>query len=67
MQPTTYTDADKLKDLLKIAAEMRTAQKVYFRNRTAENLDNARLLERKMDAPVAELSKVEKAEQGKLF
>lgn len=35
MQPTTYTDADKLADLLKIAAEMRTAQKVYFRNRTA--------------------------------
>jgi len=67
MQPTTYTDADKLADLLKIAAEMRTAQKVYFRNRTAENLDNARLLERKIDALIAELSKVEKAEQGKLF
>ena len=65
MQPTTYTDADKLADLLKIAAEMRTAQNAYFRNRTAENLDNARLLERKIDALIAELSKGEKPEQGK--
>ncbi len=57
MQPTTYTDVDKLKDLLKIAAEVRTAQKAYFRNRTAADLDNARLLERKLDALILELLK----------
>ena len=62
-----YTAADKLADLLKIVAETRAAQKNYFRNRSTENLEKSKLLERKLDALVLELSRGEKAEQGKLF
>ena len=62
-----YTAADKLADILKIVAETRAAQKNYFRNRSTENLEKSKLLERKLDALVLELSRGEKAEQGKLF
>ena len=62
-----YTAADKLADILKIVAETRAAQKNYFRNRSTENLEKSKLLERKLDALVFELGRGEKAEQGKLF
>ena len=62
-----YTTADKLADLLKIVTETRDAQKNYFRNRSTENLEKSKLLERKLDALVFELGRGEKAEQGKLF
>ena len=54
---TEYTDADKLSDLLKIVIEMRTAQKAFFRNKKTSDLEASKLLERKLDALVAELSK----------
>lgn len=62
-----YTAADKLADLLKIVIEMRAAQKAFFRNKKTSDLEASKLLERKLDALTAELSKSEKSEQGKLF
>lgn len=38
------------KEIIKKAAEMRTAQREYFRTRASVALDKARLLERQFDA-----------------
>lgn len=64
---TTYTAADKLADLLRITADTRAAQKAYFKNRFTTDLEKSKLLERKLDALVAELSKGVEVQPPTLF
>ncbi len=63
----TYTAADNLADLLKIVIEMRAAQKAYFRNKKTSDLEASKLLERKLDALAAELSKGAEVQPPTLF
>jgi len=62
-----YTAANKLADLLKIVIEMRTAQKAFFRNKKTSDLEASKLLERKLDALTAELSKGVEVQPPTLF
>lgn len=46
---------NELHDFTKLVAEMRAAQKAYFRNRDGNNLEKAKRLEKEVDNRIREL------------
>lgn len=57
----------EMTDFMKLVAEMRAAQKEYFKYRTKDLLQASKELERQVDAALKELAAGRKEEQGSLL